>query len=235
LVPPGTPRAQADSLRHRGNRDMSAPSLKNLGGHFEAPHLENWLRAQRWFAGKARPIGGATCRDRIRVGPGMLYVVFVGFTDVGEFERYLIALRAAEPTADAFDDAAFCRALLDVVRWRAEVEAGRGEFSTGAGGTCERVADVGGVATLAVLQEYVGGARDGWRWLLDRLAAGDAALDGLRRLGTRTAELHAALATPTPDPAFGAETITPADVAAWADGVRRQVDAAREAAHGHVL
>ena len=303
---PGAPRASAGE-----SEGALAPSLKNLGGHFEAPHLENWLRAQRWFAGKARPIGGATCRDRIRVGPGMLYVVFVGFTDVGEFERYLIALRAAEPTADAFDDAAFCRALLDVVRRGAEVEGERGtligrpgrafptdlpadvaarrldgeqsntsvifgdrlimkvfrrladglnpdleitrflteqttfrgtprlagavEYSTGARGTFERFADVGGVATLAVLQEYVGGARDGWRWLLDRLAAGDAALDGLRRLGTRTAELHAALATPTPDPAFGAETITPADVAAWADDVRRQVVAAREAARGRAL
>src|SRR5207247_1356945 len=113
--------------------------------------------------------------------------------------------------------------------------AGALEYSTGARGTFERFADVGGVATLAVLQEYVGGARDGWRWLLDRLAAGDAALDGLRRLGTRTAELHAALATPTPDPAFGAETITPPHVAAWADGVRRQVVAAREAARGRAL
>jgi maltose alpha-D-glucosyltransferase/alpha-amylase len=113
--------------------------------------------------------------------------------------------------------------------------AGAVEYTAEERGAGGRVTGIGGVATLAVLQEYVGGARDGWRWLLDRLAAGDAALDAVRRLGTRTGELHAALATPTPDPAFAAETITRADVAGWADGVRRQIAAAREAARGRAL
>src|SRR5882724_735868 len=300
----------------------------NMGGPDMAPHtpprsgapgepgvpldLAEWLARQRWFAGKARSIRPAMCRDRIRVGQGTLYVVFVGFADtVGELERYLVALRAGERAVDAFDDPAFCRALLDVVRRGDEVNGDRGmligrpgrafpadlpaniaarrlpgeqsntsvvfgdrlimkvfrrladglnpdleitrfltehttfrgtprlagalEYHAGKRGRLEHHADVGGVVTLAVLQEYVAGARDGWRFVLDRLAAGDAALDALRRLGTRTAELHAALATPTPDPAFGADTITPADVSAWAEAVRRQVAAAREAARGRAL
>ena len=274
--------------------------------------LAGWLAKQRWFAGKARRISAALGRDRIRIGPGTLYVVFVGFADtVGELERYLVALLAAEHPVDALDDPAFCRALLDVVRRGDEVNGDRGmlvgrpsrafpadlaadvaahrlegeqsntsvvfgdrlimkvfrrlsdglnpdleitrfltehttfrgtprlagalEYYAGNPGAIERFADVGGMVTLAVLQEYVAGARDGWRFMLDRLSTGDAALDALRRLGTRTAELHAALATPTPDPAFGAEPITPADVAAWAEGVRRQIAAAREAARGQPL
>jgi len=67
------------------------------------------------------------CRDRIRVGQGTLYVVFVGFADtVGELERYLVALLAGERAVDAFDDPAFCRALLDVVRRGDEVNGDRG-------------------------------------------------------------------------------------------------------------
>ena len=274
--------------------------------------LVSWIAKQRWFGGKARLIRGVICRDRIRLGPGTLYVVFVGFAEpVGELERYVVALRPTEPVADAFDDPAFGRALLDVVRRGGEVHGERGrlvgrpgrafpadiprdvtahrlqgeqsntsvvfgdrlimkvfrrlsdglnpdleitrfltEHTTFRGtprlagaleyypdnrGAVEHFTDVSGVVTLAVLQEYVAGARDGWRFMLDRLAAGDAALDALRRLGTLTAQLHTALATPTADPAFGADPITPADVAAWADAVRRQVGAAREAAGGGPL
>ena len=285
----------------------SPGELRALG----APLVE-WLSKQRWFAGKARPIREALCRDRVRIGPGTLYVVFVGFADtVDELERYLVALRSGERAVDAFDDPAFCHALLDVVRRGAEVEGERGvligrpgralptdlssglptrriageqsntsvvfgdrvimkvfrrladglnpdleitrfltehttfrgtprlagalEYFADGRGAIERSADVGGMVTLAVLQEYVAGGRDGWRWLLDRLAAGDSALDALRRLGMRTAELHAALATPTADPAFGTDPITPADVAGWADAVRRQLAAARAAAPGRTL
>ena len=285
-------------------------ALGGEGGHVGAP-LVDWLMRQRWFAGKARPMRGATCYDRIRVGPGTLSVVFVDFADtVGDVERYLVAL-LAERAVDALDDPGFCRALLQVVRHGDEVRGERGtlvgrpgrafpadlptdvearrltgeqsntsvvfgdrlimkvfrrladglnpdleitrfltehttfrgtprlagalEYHSGDRGIPEHGADVGGTVTLAVLQEYVAEARDGWRFVLDRLVGGNAALDALRRLGTRTAELHAALATPTPDPAFGAEPITPADVAAWAEAVRRQVAAAREAARGRAL
>ena len=53
--------------------------------------------------------------------------------------------------------------------------------------------------------------------------------DFAARLGTRTADLHRAFAVPTDDAAFAAEPITAADLAAWADGVQRQADAAYRA------
>jgi maltokinase len=122
---------------------------------------------------------------------------------------------------------------LDITRFLTEHTTFRGTPRL-AGALEYRGAD-GAVATLAVVQEYVGTARDGWGWLLDRLVAGDASLDALRRLGARTAELHRALATPTSDPAFAAEPITPADVTAWAAGVGRQIAAARAAARDRAL
>jgi predicted trehalose synthase len=102
-------------------------------------------------------------------------------------------------------------------------------------GTLDYHPDEGAAATLAMVQEFVPDARDGWQWVCERLAAGEDVLGALARLGERTGQLHAALATPTADPAFGAEPITAADVAAWAAGVRAQVDAARRAAAGRAL
>jgi predicted trehalose synthase len=102
-------------------------------------------------------------------------------------------------------------------------------------GALEYVAPGGATATLAVAQELVTDGRDGWQWLLERLAAGDGALDALRRLGRRTGELHLALATPTSDPAFGAEPIGRADIATWTTAVERQVAAARAAVAGRRL
>jgi maltose alpha-D-glucosyltransferase/alpha-amylase len=46
------------------------------------------------------------------------------------------------------------------------------------------------------------------------------------RLGQRIAELHAAFATPTDDPAFAAEPITGADIDNWTAAARRQVEQA---------
>jgi predicted trehalose synthase len=83
----------------------------------------------------------------------------------------------------------------------------------------------GPTAVIAVAQALVPGARDGWQWVLDGLAAlyarargapspgdvqGGAAdlLFGLRRLGEVTGGLHVALASPEP--------ITRADLAVWA-------------------
>ena len=89
--------------------------------------LPGWLSTQRWFGGKARRIRGASSQDRIRVGPGTLYIVVVGFADtVGELERYLVALLAGERAVDAFDDPAFCRALLDVARRGGELNGDHG-------------------------------------------------------------------------------------------------------------
>ena len=50
-------------------------------------------------------------------------------------------------------------------------------------------------------------------------------LDMARLLGTRTAELHAALAAPTDDPAFAPEPITPDDLRRWCDEAEAEVQA----------
>jgi predicted trehalose synthase len=94
--------------------------------------------------------------------------------------------------------------------------------------------DAGGACALAMAQELVPEAHDGWRWLLDRLAAGDPALGALRTLGRDTAELHLALATDPRDPDFAPEPITAADVADWTAAVQRQLDAAGTALGGRL-
>jgi maltose alpha-D-glucosyltransferase / alpha-amylase len=108
----------------------------------------------------------------------------------------------------------------------------------------------GRVSTLAVVQELVSGARDGWQWMLRELeafharagAAGrdatavavralaDESLTALRQLGRRTAELHVALGAPTSDPAFAPEPITLTDVTDWIEAVQAQIARARVAA-----
>lgn len=88
----------------------------------------------------------------------------------------------------------------------------------------------GGVTSLAVVQTLVPDAVDGWRWTLDRLREPDgpaATVEALRRLGTRTGELHRALASDARDPAFAPERITTTDVDTWADAVDAQLAAAR--------
>jgi trehalose synthase-fused probable maltokinase len=89
--------------------------------------------------------------------------------------------------------------------------------------------------TLAVIQDLVADARDGWQWVLAQLAdpaRATAAVAALRRLGERTGELHRALASDPRDPAFAPEPITAADVAAWTDGVAAQIGAAHAALGG---
>ena len=101
-------------------------------------------------------------------------------------------------------------------------------------GALEHVAPDGTTATFAVAHAVVREAGDGWRWLLARLQTGDRALAALARLGRRTAELHTALARDTADPAFAAERITGADVAAWTGSVQAELDAARAALGGRL-
>jgi maltose alpha-D-glucosyltransferase/alpha-amylase len=113
----------------------------------------------------------------------------------------------------------------------------------------------GETMTLGLLHGFVENQGDGWSYVLDylgrylddrmltswrpegeegeaereELAAEDAFFAGLiRTLGLRTGELHAALAEPTDDEAFAPETVSPEEVASWADGVlaeaRRTLD-----------
>src|SRR5690349_18416107 len=260
--------------------------------------LAGWIAAQRWFAAKSRRIVGVHVEDQLPVGDATLYLVRVGLDD-GGMQTYVVPLRG-EPFEDAFDDPAFCRALLDVMRTGRRLGSERhallGHPTTGfpadladgvsvrrltgeqsntsvvfgdrlivkyfrrlvdgvnpelemsrhlterAGfantprlaGALESLAADGSVATFAVAHVLVPGASDGWRWLLARLQQGDGALPALAVLGRRTAELHLALARDTADPAFAAERITAADVAAWTAGVQAELDVARAALGGRL-
>jgi maltose alpha-D-glucosyltransferase/alpha-amylase len=111
-------------------------------------------------------------------------------------------------------------------------------------GAIEYTGPDGEATTLGLLQGFAENQGDGWSYVLDYLdrylenrlltswspvgeddeaeepAAEDAFFAGLiRTLGLRTGQLHAALAAPTDDEAFGPETAPPQEVAGWADGV----------------
>jgi trehalose synthase-fused probable maltokinase len=120
-------------------------------------------------------------------------------------------------------------AILKVIRRLAEgvhpeLEVGR--FLTGEAGFAATPAMLGwteldgvtGAVTLSVLQTFVPNVGDGWSWVLDRLARPEGqgeATEWLRRLGRRTAEMHRAFATDTPDPAFRPEPVRREDREAW--------------------
>lgn len=113
----------------------------------------------------------------------------------------------------------------------------------------------GDTVTLAIAQDFVADGRDGWAWTLNQLVALDSrarhsaerprlelvrawaapSLAAAGRLGQVTAALHLALASATSDPAFTPEAITGEDVGAWAEDVRRQIDAAATALNNRHL
>ena len=107
-------------------------------------------------------------------------------------------------------------------------------------GTVEHVAADGTPTAIAVLQAFVRNQGDAWGLMLDALRREmdtlvlvpeaeappiEESFSTHRRwavlLGRRTAEMHAAFATPTDDPAFGVEPFTAADAAAVAEDSRR--------------
>lgn len=94
-------------------------------------------------------------------------------------------------------------------------------------------AAAGEAATLALLQELVPNAGDGWTHVVSTLAARDRAverrpdplLDDVRGLGAITGGLHAALAGDDADPDFRPEPVGRDDVARWAGDIAREVAA----------
>ena len=110
-------------------------------------------------------------------------------------------------------------------------------------GTVEYIDAEGQSTALAVLQGFVRGQGDAWRWTLDALkrlledltlapAEAEAMVPDsfssyvphMQRLGQRTAELHKALATPTEDEAFSLEPLTHADLLEAAEDARTMAE-----------
>ncbi|HSC07171.1 MAG TPA: putative maltokinase, partial [Steroidobacteraceae bacterium] len=106
-------------------------------------------------------------------------------------------------------------------------------------GLAQYDADDGTSCALALLQAFVLNQGDGWDYTVNYLTRfledtrGDsqppeeihgAYLELARVLGTRTAELHCALAHPTDDAAFRSEPIRPDDLAAWRARVRSDAE-----------
>ncbi|MBV9170359.1 MAG: hypothetical protein JOZ81_09780 [Chloroflexi bacterium] len=94
-------------------------------------------------------------------------------------------------------------------------------------------------ASLALLQRFERNHGDAWTTMLRRLqsvlegANSNESLEAVRRLGATTAELHLALATPTPDAAFTAEAVSAADVEAWYAAIQEEVRITANALRQH--
>jgi maltose alpha-D-glucosyltransferase/alpha-amylase len=132
--------------------------------------------------------------------------------------------------AGANPEVAIGRYLTDVVRF---------EHSVPVAGSVDYVAEDGRSATVALVQKYVFNQGSAWDYTLHYLdrffedttrdaAAGTGAdLHGayaalIRILGARTAELHAAFARSSGDPAFDPVPLAPGDIAAWTERLRAE-------------
>jgi trehalose synthase-fused probable maltokinase len=87
--------------------------------------LAAWLADRRWFGGKQRRIAGIDVDDVIELGEGTLHVLRVTLDD-GEIQRYAVPLAPGAGPADALDDPAFARRLLDIVHREERVRGHRG-------------------------------------------------------------------------------------------------------------
>ncbi|MGH2428755.1 MAG: maltokinase N-terminal cap-like domain-containing protein, partial [Candidatus Limnocylindria bacterium] len=87
----------------------------------------DWLRAQRWFRAKQRPIATVGEADRAALGDaGDLLVIEVGYADAGAPDRYLVpTIDGREPRDGDGVWAAFVRLMAS----GAEVRADRGRFA----------------------------------------------------------------------------------------------------------
>ena len=108
-------------------------------------------------------------------------------------------------------------------------------------GHVERTVPDGPPVTMLILQSFVRNQGDGWTWTLDwlrrvlsetesgRTEPGDpfaGYLGFASAIGRRLAEVHAALARPSEDPAFAPEPATQRDVADWAASAATDLDSA---------
>ncbi|MFY0576788.1 maltokinase N-terminal cap-like domain-containing protein [Cystobacter fuscus] len=95
--------------------------------------LPDYLRGQRWFAGKAWPIKSVSTVDHVNVDlPGgrsfTLAVVEVVY-ELGSPERYLLpVLPSEEGVKDAFEDAEVLRALFQLIREKRELPSASGKL-----------------------------------------------------------------------------------------------------------
>jgi len=89
-------------------------------------------------------------------------------------------------------------------------------------GSIERTDGAGHTTALCVLQALVPDAEDAWGHVLERVKTpvDQETLTLIGRLGQRTAEMHHALATPTENPDFRPEPVTPAILGEWVEAVR---------------
>jgi maltose alpha-D-glucosyltransferase/alpha-amylase len=126
-------------------------------------------------------------------------------------------------------------------------------------GEVVRVDPAGVPHTLAILQGYIDNQGNAWDWALDylRRAVDELALavdggaetapdianeeDALQgyctvvgTIGRRLGELHAALASPTDDPAFAPEPASPEHVRAWKADAKTMLITALDLLHKHV-
>lgn len=117
-------------------------------------------------------------------------------------------------------------------------------------GEVVRVSPDGVPRTLVVVQGFVRNQGDGWTWTTDflnraisEMAVTEAVTEDqdetfanytafAAALGRRLAEMHAVLAQETDDPAFAPEPASEADARSWAEGARRQIEAAFRAIGG---
>ena len=76
--------------------------------------LADWIAGQRWFSAKSHRIVATSVEERIAIGDATIHLVRVGLDD-GAVHTYVVPLREGPALTDAFDDPAFCRALLELI------------------------------------------------------------------------------------------------------------------------